>query len=99
MTKSTSTDKPTWIRWHQLPRGLAAAIVAEGSTVYLALHPHHDKLAILAVPSAERIHLSPAATARVATRTVLMTIVHSPPTCPARLTRGHTRPPIAPSQR
>lgn len=78
-------ESPTWLRWHQLPPELAQAIADDHQTVYLALHLHNNRLAILTVPAVNRIHLSDAAAAgSITTRTVTMTIVHRPPSCTPR---------------
>lgn len=78
-------DRPTWIRWHQLPQALTQAIVQENARLYLALHAYNDRLAVLAVPADDRIHLTDDATAgRISTTTVTMTIIHRAPSCPPR---------------
>lgn len=78
-------DRPTWIRWHQLPQALTQAILEENATIYLALHAYNSRLALLAVPAADRINLTEEATkGRLTTTTVTMTIIRRAPTCTPR---------------
>jgi len=83
---TTNNDQPQWIRWHQLPPDLTAALASGQSRLYLALHAYRSALAILAVPTADRITLEALETTAVA-----MTIVRRAPTCRPR-TRSSSRP-------
>lgn len=76
---TTKNDQPQWVRWHQLPPEIAAALASGQSRLYLALHAYRSTLAILAVPAADRISLEALETTAVA-----MTIVRLPPTCQPR---------------
>lgn len=77
---TTNNDGPQWIRWHQLPPDLTAALASGQSRLYLALHVYKGQLAILAVPMAtDRISLEALETTAVA-----MTIVRLAPTCRPR---------------
>lgn len=80
-------DSPQWIRWHQLPPELAAALASGQSRLYLALHAYRDSLAVLAVPTCERITL-----AHLETTPVTMTIVRRAPTCQPRHSSRGGRP-------
>jgi len=85
-----NNDKPAWIRWHQLPQALTLALLQENATIYLALHAYNNRLAVLAVPAADRINLSEEATkGRISTTTVTMTIVHTAPNCRPRAQSPH----------
>ncbi len=78
-------DRPIWIRWHQLPRTAADALLKGQARLYLAYHPYEDKLAVIMVPADDRITLTRKAThGRVRTSTVTMTTVLHPPLFPPR---------------